>query len=68
MLVYPERGLVLNETASAVLRACDGSRTVDTIARELSAQYGDAPAETVAREILGFLERLQARGLLEQAG
>ena len=44
MLLYPERGLVLNPTAADVLQRCDGERTVGSIVAELARQYGhDAP-------------------------
>lgn len=56
LLLYPERGLVLNETASAVVRLLDGEKTIGAIARELGGSDD---------EIIGFLERLRARGLLE---
>lgn len=56
LLLYPERGLVLNETASAVVRLLDGEKTIAAIARELGGSD---------EEIIAFLERLRARGLLE---
>jgi pyrroloquinoline quinone biosynthesis protein D len=37
LLLYPERGLALNESAAAILRLCDGSRTIDDIVTELVA-------------------------------
>jgi coenzyme PQQ biosynthesis protein PqqD len=37
LLLYPERGLALNESAAAILRLCDGSRTIDDIVSELVA-------------------------------
>jgi coenzyme PQQ biosynthesis protein PqqD len=37
LLLYPERGLALNESAAAILRLCDGSRTIDAIVTELVA-------------------------------
>jgi pyrroloquinoline quinone biosynthesis protein D len=56
LLLYPERGLLLNDSAGAILRLVDGRRTVGEIAGELAAP----PAEIVA-----FLERLSERGLVE---
>lgn len=56
LLLYPERGLVLNETASSVVRLLDGEKTIAAIARELGGSDD---------EIIAFLERLRARGLLE---
>jgi pyrroloquinoline quinone biosynthesis protein D len=37
LLLYPERGLALNESAAAILQLCDGSRTIDDIVTELVA-------------------------------
>ncbi len=56
LLLYPERGLVLDETASAVVRLLDGEKTIAAIARELGGSDD---------EVIGFLERLRSRGLLE---
>ncbi|MFQ3623592.1 MAG: pyrroloquinoline quinone biosynthesis peptide chaperone PqqD, partial [Acetobacteraceae bacterium] len=39
VLLAPERGLELNATAAAVLRALDGVRSVREIAALLAAQY-----------------------------
>jgi coenzyme PQQ biosynthesis protein PqqD len=63
MLLYPERGLVLNPTAADVLQRCDGERTVGSIVTELAQQYGhEAPA--VEREVLDFLQTMADRGLV----
>ena len=54
LLLYPEHGLVLNPSAAAILRLCDG-RSVGDIAAELSAPIDD---------VLEFLARLSDRGLV----
>jgi len=64
MLLYPERGLVLNPTAADVLQRCDGERTVDSIVEELARQYGhERPA--VEREVMAFLQNMADRGLVQ---
>ena len=64
MLLYPERGLVLNPTAADVLQRCDGERTVGDIVGELAQRYGqEAPA--VEREVMAFLQTMADRGLLQ---
>ena len=64
MLLYPERGLVLNPTAADVLQRCDGERTVASIVIELAQRYGhEAPA--VEREVLEFLQGMADRGLVQ---
>ena len=54
LLLYPEHGLVLNPSAAAILRLCDG-RSVADIATELSAPIDD---------VLEFLAALGDRGLV----
>jgi coenzyme PQQ biosynthesis protein PqqD len=56
LLLYPERGLLLNDSAGAILKLVDGQRTVEEIATELRAP---------AAEVAAFLERLSERGLVE---
>jgi coenzyme PQQ biosynthesis protein PqqD len=67
MLLYPERGLVLNETAADVVQLCTGEHTVSAIVQQLTQKYASAPAENVEREILTLLERLANRGLITSA-
>jgi pyrroloquinoline quinone biosynthesis protein D len=66
MLLYPERGLVLNTTGADVLQRCDGDRTVRGIAEELAGKYGQEPA-AVEREVMSFLRRMAERGLVQAA-
>lgn len=66
MLLYPERGLVLNPTAADVLQRCTGDRTVDSIIEELAAKYGHR-APDVEQEVKGFLQKMADRGLVQAA-
>jgi coenzyme PQQ biosynthesis protein PqqD len=54
LLLYPEHGLVLNPSATAILRLCDG-RSAGDIASELAAPIDD---------VLEFLTQLSDRGLV----
>lgn len=54
LLLYPEHGLVLNESAAAILRLCDG-RPASAIASELGAPLSD---------VLELLDALRERGLV----
>jgi coenzyme PQQ biosynthesis protein PqqD len=66
MLLYPERGLVLNPTAADVLQLCTGERTVGAIVDELARKYGqEAPA--VERQVMDFLRTMANRGLVQAA-
>lgn len=64
MLLYPERGLVLNATAADVVRLCTGEVTVAAIVDQLAVKYEPQPREALEAEILTFLSRLAERGLL----
>ena len=64
MLLYPERGLVLNATAADVVRLCTGEVTVEAIVDQLAAKYDSQPREALQAEVLTFLTRLAERGQL----
>jgi pyrroloquinoline quinone biosynthesis protein D len=64
MLLYPERGLVLNATAADVVRLCTGELTVAAIVDQLATKYTEQPLEALQAEIQTFLTRLAERGLL----
>ncbi|MCZ1020012.1 pyrroloquinoline quinone biosynthesis peptide chaperone PqqD [Streptomyces albulus] len=61
LLLLPERVVVLEGSAGAVLRLCDGEREVADIVAELSRRYPDAP---VAAEVPAFLGRMRGEGWL----
>lgn len=64
MIVYPERGLALNESAAEIAKRCDGTRTIARIAEELAEESG-ASVEVTLPDVLAFVERLAERGLIE---
>jgi coenzyme PQQ biosynthesis protein PqqD len=64
MLLYPERGLVLNPTAADVVRLCTGALTVGAIVDQLAAKYAPEPRESVERQVVTFLTRMAERGLV----
>ena len=65
MLLYPERGLVLNDAAAAIAKKCDGTRSLAEIARELAAEHAGADVEVVERDVVTFVTELRDKGLLE---
>src|SRR4051794_28110271 len=69
MILYPERGLALSETAAAIALRCDGTRSVLAIVNELAAAafppVDEAMKAQIERDVVLFLEDLKARGLLE---
>jgi coenzyme PQQ biosynthesis protein PqqD len=64
LLLYPERGLVLNPTAADVVHLCTGEHTVGAIVDRLAVKYAPQPRESVEREILAFLGQMAERGLI----
>jgi pyrroloquinoline quinone biosynthesis protein D len=65
MLLFPEAALALNETGAAIVRLCDGVRSIDEIVDQLSKKYGNAGRDALMREVIDFLETIRARGLLQ---
>ena len=64
LLLYPERGLILNPTAADVIQLCTGEHTVGAIVDRLAEKYAPQPRETVEREVLDFLANMAGRGLI----
>jgi pyrroloquinoline quinone biosynthesis protein D len=63
VLLAPERGLELNASAAAVLRALDGRRTVREVAAALAATH-NAPADRIEAEAIALLSALADRALV----
>ena len=63
ILLAPERVLSLSDTAVAVLKLCDGSRSVEAIAAALAEDYDAAPADILG-DILPVLQDLADKGYL----
>lgn len=68
ILLYPERGLSLNDVASAIVRRCDGTCSVEAIIAELCSTFPGADPADVERDVMEFLEQLRERTLLEGVG
>jgi coenzyme PQQ biosynthesis protein PqqD len=64
LLLYPERGLALNETAAEILSLCTGEATVAEIIEALVDKYGSDKREVLAAEVEAFLQSLADRNLL----
>ena len=64
LLLVPEGAVRLNETAAHVLELCDGRRSLDDIARALSARYDGAEVHDDVRELV---DALAERGLVVDA-
>lgn len=66
MLLYPERGQILNESAAEIVQRCDGTRTVGAICDELAREHAATAQEVVEieRDVIELLEGLRVKGLL----
>ena len=65
MLLYPEKGLELNETAARVAALCAEERAVaDILERMVAAADGATARARIEDEVLAFLCALEDRGLL----
>ena len=65
MIIYPERGLELNDAAAEIAKKCDGSRSVGVIADELAREHEGAPRDAVEHDVIAFVTMLRDKGLLE---
>ena len=65
LLLYPERGLVLNPTAADIATLCTGEHTVHAIVERLVEKYASQPREQVERDVMSFLATLAERGLMQ---
>jgi coenzyme PQQ biosynthesis protein PqqD len=68
MLLYPERGLALNETAAVVAELCTGAHSVAAIIDLLAARFATTSRDVIEHEALAFLQAMRERGLIEDEG
>ena len=64
VLLIPEGAVNLNGTAADVLELCDGTRTIDEIASELSSRYNGAD---VRADVESLVSAIAERGLIVDA-
>ena len=64
VLLSPERGLRLSETAAAIVELCDGTRAPESIAEALAARYSATDPACIEADVRALLSELRARGLL----
>jgi pyrroloquinoline quinone biosynthesis protein D len=64
VILAPERVFNPDETAVAVLKLCDGHRSVSEIASTLSREY-QAPLEEITNDITAMLQDLSDKGVVK---
>jgi pyrroloquinoline quinone biosynthesis protein D len=65
VVLAPERLLMPDEQAVAILHLIDGKRDVDAIIDELAGQF-DAPRDVIAGDVLPMLQDLVDKKVLRQ--
>jgi len=68
MLLYPEHGIVLSQTAADVLTLCVEARAIGAIVETLVEKYGDGKREAIAHDVIELLQGLADRGLVGEVG
>jgi len=64
LLLVPERGVVLNASALAIVRCLGHGKTLGEIAASLAEEAGQP---SVADQVIAFVGRLAVRGYIEAA-
>ncbi len=63
VLMAPERVVMLDDIADAIIAECDGKRSAGEIAARLAERFG-APEADVLVDVLAFLEELSEASLV----
>jgi pyrroloquinoline quinone biosynthesis protein D len=64
ILLYPEKGLLLNPTGAAILKLCTGEQTLSAIIAKLVIEF-QSETEKVQAEVLTFVQGLLDRCLVQ---
>jgi coenzyme PQQ biosynthesis protein PqqD len=64
VLLWPERGLVLNRSAGEILERCRGGETLSTIVKALVSRYPETRPEMIEEDVHRLIADLSRRGLL----
>jgi pyrroloquinoline quinone biosynthesis protein D len=63
LLLGPEVAVKLTDTGVAILKKCDGKRSLADIAKSLAAEY-DAPEDAILADAQEFLSRLTEKAYI----
>ena len=64
MLVYPDKGMVLNPSAAAIAELCTGAHTLAEIVDRLHGAAAGCAREDIERDARAFLDALAERALV----
>jgi pyrroloquinoline quinone biosynthesis protein D len=65
VLLYPEKGLLLNATGAQIVKRCTGEYTLAQIVHVLSTEHAGQSRRKLAAETTTFIKQLAERGLLQ---
>ena len=63
-MLAPERVLQPDEVSVAILKNCDGSRSIDEISAVLAEEYS-ASVEEIRQDVIEFVQDMADRGHIE---
>ena len=64
IILAPERGFELDETAYEVISRCDGEKTVADVVNDLCKKFEQAEPEIVMKDVIGMLQNLADKGFV----
>jgi hypothetical protein len=67
MLLYPERGLLLNDAGYVALSLCNGRRRTHDMALIIARRFAVDDVDAVLSSLNSFLGRLGKLGVIESA-
>ena len=67
LLLYPERGLALSDTAAEILKLCDGSHPLEAIVDELAAKRPTTSRDLILADVTSFLDQMRKRGIVRDS-
>jgi len=65
VLLYPERGLELSDSAARVVALAGEGLTAAAVVDRLAAAHPDEPRARIEADVMVFLRQLDERGLLD---
>jgi len=65
VLLYPERGLELSDSAARVAALAGEGLTAAAVVDRLAAAHPDEPRARIEADVMAFLRQLEERGLLD---
>jgi len=64
IILAPERVLSPDAVSVAILKKCDGQRTIDEISQELARDYS-ASIDDIRRDVIDYVQDMSDRGYMQ---